>query len=457
MEIRVASAVRKIGIHLGGQRVDKVLTLQEIIGMVRRRFFVAGLILIAGFAVSLFYALSQPRAYQSTAVIQIEASAVTENLTESTNNAKALLQLQRIQQRLMSRDHLLGIVDRMHLFEDPDALTDAEKVAVMRESVEIAEVTNPSLAWRTDIVPTALTITVTLGEADTAAAVANAFVDSVVEQNRRAREDRVRDALNFYRSEEARVGGEIADLETEIAEFKRSFADSMPAAVAAMREQISGLKSADLVLEQQRIELTGGRSGDSTIVKNQVRKIDDQRAVIAARRDGLEAAIGAAPEVQKQFNALNRQLAQLEEQFRVITRHRAEAEMGLMLEASQQSENFEVLERAQVPAYPISPSRKKIALMGSFLTVLATIAAIYGLEAMHPVIRTSAQMERQLDIRPAVVIPNVETVTDQTRRLAMRLAVIAAIVIGLPAALWVIDAMIFPISSLTGFGWLNNG
>jgi len=51
----------------------------------------------------------------------------------------------------------------------------------------------------------------------------------------------------------------------------------------------------------------------------------------------------------------------------------------------------------------------------------------------------------------------VETVTDQTRRLAMRLAVIAAIVIGLPAALWVIDAMIFPISSLTGFGWLNNG
>ena len=59
----------------------------------------------------------------------------------------------------------------------------------------------------------------------------------------------------------------------------------------------------------------------------------------------------------RDLSRLDRALDQLQEQFNVITRRKAEAEMGQRLETNQQAERLEVLERALVPDSPVSPSR----------------------------------------------------------------------------------------------------
>lgn len=435
--------------------MDRILPFDELLGMLRRRFALFALVAVLGSAVALAYALSLPRLYRATAVIQIESPALSENVMASTEASAALQQLQRTEQRLMARKNLISVIERHDLFKDSPAMSMNDRVFALRKATSIEQVTNPALQYRPDVSPTALTITVQLGDPEKVAAVTNDFVDSVLAQNRARREERVRESLAFFASEEERVGAEIAALDSEIAGFKSRNADALPDAVGGKRGQLAALEDSDLALERQLIELTGNGTAGRANVARQIARIEEQRAIIAARRQGLEAAIARAPEVEKSLNTLTRRRAVLEEQFAIITRNRAEAEMGQMLESSRNAENYEILELAQVPEYPVAPSRKKVFLAGVAASFALAGLLVYLLESLHPVIRTAAQMKRRLDITPVVVIPTVRTFGDVTRRRLGRSVALLALAVGLPLALWLVDSYVYPVENLAQVKWLE--
>ena len=89
----------------------------------------------------------------------------------------------------------------------------------------------------------------------------------------------------------------------------------------------------------------------------------------------------------------------------MISARRADAEMGNRLEANSQAERLIVIEPAVLPENPVAPSRKKIAALGTMVALMAALALAFGLELRRPVIRTAAQMQRELGLMPAVVIP----------------------------------------------------
>ena len=429
--------------------VNKILPIAEAVSMLRRRLLVFALIAVTGTVISFFYALDLPKLYATSAVIQIQTSAVSDSLVSGRDSSRALQQLQRTEQRLMARDHLIRIISKYNLFSDIPGASINDKVYWLRISTQIEQVTNPSLQWRTDISPTALTITVQLGDPVQVADVANEFVTSVLEQSRQQREDRVREALEFFESEETRVGREITALDTEIAAFKRANADALPDAIAAMRSQLIGLEEADLAFEQQLVELTGGDVTDRRpVIVKRINEIEEQRASLGERRDFIREVISRAPQVEKTFNTLTRRLDKLEEQYTIITRHRAEAEMGQMLETNRQSENFEILELAQIPDQPIAPSRRKVFAMGSFASIALASALVYVLEALNPVLRTAAQMERQLGLRPVVAIPNIETTSDMTRRWLIKAAVAGLLLLAVPMLLMLLGDYL-PLARIT--------
>jgi len=437
--------------------MDKILQLDEFMSMVRRRILVFGIVVTVGSLLSFFYAIGLPREYETSAVIQIEGSSVSENIATTSDTSRSIQQLQRTEQRLMASDHLVSVIKKFNLFADLPAASLNDKIYLLRMATRIEQVTNPAFQWRTDMSPTALTITVRLGDPDQVALVANEFSNSVLKHNRRNREDRVREALEFFESEEVRVGTEIAALDTEIADFKKENADSLPEAVLSKRTQIAGLEETDLVLEQQLIELTSGQGTDRRpVIIKQIEQINEQRAAIAERRDAIATSIKSAPKVEKTFNTLRRRLSLLEEQYTVITRHRAEAEMGQMLEVSRQSEMFVVLEVAKVPDSPIAPSRKKIFAMGFAGSVSLAAALVFLLENLNPVLRSAAQMERQLNMRPVVVIPNIDTTARFTRRWLTRAAIVLVLLIGVPFALLLVNEHVIPLGEIAGVAKLPN-
>jgi hypothetical protein len=139
-----------------------------------------------------------------------------------------------------------------------------------------------------------------------------------------------------------------------------------------------------------------------------------------ARKAEIEATLATAPEIEQVLAGYDRELQQLQSQYTVVTQRMAEAETTQRLAETQQSGRFSLLERAITPEYPTGGGKKKIAIAGSVASLLAAIGLAFILDLLKPVVRTAAQMQRQLDLEPVVCIPEIRAPKGRLGRAALR-------------------------------------
>ncbi|MEN8894239.1 GumC family protein [Planktotalea arctica] len=398
--------------------MDQIRTVGEFFGVLKRRFFLMALIIGLGTLAAIYYALNQPSLYETHAALQIESASVSSQSSGmAAGNNGAAHRLTLIEQRLMARESLVRVVEKLQLFGDGPLMPLNEKVDALRSSVQIVQIKDGAQAWQPNITPSGMLITVTFGDPVMAANIANEFLGAVLEQNRKRKEERTQGALAFFTSEEQRIGADILKVEEEIAIFKSANSDALPNGIASQRDQLGTLRETELEIDREIISASSNTSRQrQSVVDLQIARLEEQKALIFQRINRIEAVIAAAPEVERELGSLSRRLRQLQDQYSVITTGRAEAEMGQLLETADQSERFVVLETALVPEYPVSPSRKKIAILGLIGSGFLACLVALGLEMMNPAIRTSAQLERQLGMQPVVSIPYVKTTWEQRRR-----------------------------------------
>lgn len=401
----------------------------DLISALWRKAWVIALVCVVGLPLALLFALSQPRLYEATAVIQIEAPEVTVTTAGQVQGMTADGQLDLITQNLMARDNIVGMIDRFGLF--PEVASQTERVALLRESVSIVKLIDPAQAWRPDVQPAGLSITVRLGEAQAAAAVANDFLAQIIAEARSRSESRATRTLEFLIAEETRVAAEIASVEGRIAAFREANVDSLPEGLTAQRDRLTRLNETRLALDREIVELEGARDRlRAEDVAQQLNLLTGQRALVAADIATIELAIASAPEVERELSALARDLSQLESELTVLTTRRTEAAMTQLIETQEQSGRFEVLETAIPPEFPVSASRRKIAMAGGVAVVMAAFTLAIALELLHPAIRTSAQMERLLGVQPVIVVPRLRNTAVRRRRRWLGLGLIAVLVAG---------------------------
>lgn len=388
--------------------MSQFLSPRFLLRMLWRRMPVILLVLLIGLPAAIWFAMQQPRLYEATSVIQIEAPQVSEQLTGSaTMTTSADSQLDLIQQKLTSRDNLAAMVDRFGLF--PGQLPSLQ-VGFLREALSIVKLVDPSQSWRPDVHPSGLAITVRLDDAELSAAVANEFVRAILEEAQTRSEGRAARTLDFFVNEESRVSDEILAVEARLADFKRVNAAALPDGLDAQRDRMTRLVESQIALDGQLIELqtSSDRLRDDELAR-QTALLEQQRSLITENIAQIEVALGNAPEVERQLNGLSRALEQLNAEFVVITSRRTEAAMTQLLESQDQAERFTVLETAVPPEFPVSASRKKIAMAGGIATLVFALGLALVFETMNSAIRTAEQLEAQLGVRPVIVVPNLQT------------------------------------------------
>ncbi|MCF3593736.1 chain-length determining protein [Rhodobacteraceae bacterium LMO-12] len=413
--------------------MGQIQSVGDFLNMMRRRIVLILAVIILGSAFSIWWTLGQPRIYEATAVAQIESPTVADPAASGAVTANpADHRLRILEQKLMARDNLTAMVERYGLYQDTD-FSAGLKVAMLRESVRITQITDPNAGWGAQRVPTGMMITVNHGSPETAAAMANDFLEQLVNLNRQRRSSATLQNLEFFKGEAARVEAEMAALEARIAEFKEKNALYLPEGVAAQRAELGTLRTALLDIEQKLIELDASRTRQrAEVIERQSTLLREQQALIQSRINEINGAIDSAPEVERQFGILTRQLDQLKEQFTIITRSATEAEMGQLLTSQDQFERIEVLESALVPENPVSGSRKKKVVLGAFLSGVLGVGLAFVLETLNPVIRTPAQLERQLNVKAVVAIPKLTVPGERRRKRILWLTILA----GLLALLW---------------------
>lgn len=396
-----------------------------------RRLPIIVLILAMGVPLSVWFALSQPELYEATAVIQIESPEVAEQLAGPAVMVNTNSQLDLIQQKLMSRDNMASVIDRFDLFEGDMPMT--QKVFLLREAVSIVKLVDPGQSWRPDVQPSGLVITVRLGDAQTAANVANDFLDSILTEAQVRSAGRAARTLEFFTSEEARVSAAIAEVEEAVAEFKQVNLASLPDNIDSQRERLTTLTDSQIEIDQALIELqTQSDRVREDELERQVALLEQQKTLIEENIARIEAAIAEAPEVERRLSEFYRRLEQLNTEFEVVTQRRTDAAMTQLLEEQDQAERFEILETAIVPEFPVSASKRKIAMAGGAATVVIAVAAAVLLELSSARIRSAGQLERQLGVSPIIVIPNL---TSPRKRRGRRFRLVALALAAL-ALIW---------------------
>lgn len=489
----------------------------DLLRMVRRRLWVILAIVFAGVAGTVLFAIGRPSVYEAQAKILVEAQLIPTDLAGTGGGDSTARRLQLIQERLMARDNLVSVIQKLGLYANT-ALTMNEKADMLRQSVRMDSISVQNQGWgnqENGIV--AFTITARFGDRHAVAAIVDEFVDSAISSNIRVRAERARDTLAYFETEEARLAEAISSLEGEIAAFKKANEDALPDSLTSRRAELSRLQESDLEIDRRIIDLEEEQGGiqmelaapdaalppaarspemtelralqlelaqrgsvlapnhpelkrlreriaavqamlpeDETgsavaaasddrrvamkrqvgLLGRQIEQLQQQKATLADRRTALETSIQRTPEVESTLAGLNRRLVDLQDQHSGVAVREAEARTGEQLEANRQSERFEVVENALVPEVPVEPNRKKLLVMGLGASLGLAAGLAFLLDLLNPVIRTSSQMQRQLEIRPVIAIPYVMT-PGQRRARALRRVGFAAVFLVVATAIGV--------------------
>lgn len=407
--------------------------------MLRRRWRLVLLCLVVGTMGGLVTAVLTERVYSASAIIQVINPVIVTG-DESAAAPNVTRRVQMIEQRLMSREALLDLAQRYELFAGAP-ISPIEQVALMRQTMSISAIAAAQQGFSRDGSLSALVVSASHSNPETAADVANDLADALVRQSTDARQTGAQQALEFFRSEENRLEAAIAALESETAGFRSQNEAFLPEAVAARRTEQASLTSALLVLQQslsarQNELATQDRASQRAVTQRRIQQLNDEIAQLSLQSATLNDRIAAiqtilenAPRFEQHLIALNRRIEQLQDQLTAAAERRREAELGSRIEDDQQSERFELLERALVPEYPISTSRRKVVIMGLIAGLGLGMFVAYVLEWLKPVLRTAARMERALQLRPIISIPYSMPVSERRRR-QMIWALGAAILFG---------------------------
>ena len=416
--------------------MGQIQSIEELIGLIlRRRWLIVGVTVLGMIAASI-YAKSRPDVFETAAVIQIQSPAVADAADAAVPLPGGAAQvLQSIEQRLTTRENLVAMIDRHGLFADLPGVPMDDKVLLLRQAVTFQAV--DSAAGQTfgqarSI--SAILIYAKLGSADLAARVANDFAQGILDQSAAGQRERANESVAFFKEEEARIWKDITALEAEIAAYRDTNANALPTLRESRRDELAGFDDDLRQADQDRVALAGQRA---VIEQKQTLRETDRRLLeeiaantdvldaqitaITARRDALQAALAATPEVERVLNSYDRRLTQLQDQYDVVTQRMAESQTTQRLAERQQAERFTLLERAITPEYPLGNGGKKIAIAGSVVSLLGALLLAFLLDLAKPVVRTAAQMQRQLDLQPVVCIPEMRGAKGVFGNAALRL------------------------------------
>ncbi|MFK7753063.1 MAG: GumC family protein [Sedimentitalea sp.] len=394
-----------------------IYSVDELLDMVRRRALFMFFVIVLGSLAGLYWAWSQQHMYRASEVIQIARPKIADDLAPSTVAGSSARRLQLIQQQLMTRGSVLEVIEAYGLYADTPDMKPSELVNRLRNSVRIEGVAAAREGFADDGTMSVLTITAEMPNAEQAMLVAQELAHRTINLSTNSRIEQAKETLEFFSAQEDALRAQVLELDNRLAEFRNANELSIPGGVEFRRSELASINQAVLDIDRQRIQLQRESDQISDTLRpatarrqraefaEQITTLDDQRRLLSDRRDELAKSIETSPDVERELGAFERQRLQLQEQLNVISTRRNEAEVGFRLETRRQAERLTVIEPASLPDYPYTGSRKKKALMGAVGSVMAAFVLAYLLELRRPVIRTAAQMKRQVGIAPVVTIP----------------------------------------------------
>lgn len=146
-----------------------------------------------------------------------------------------------------------------------------------------------------------------------------------------------------------------------------------------------------------------------------------RRDELVARYEDLERRLQVTPEVEREYSARSRGLAQLVAQYNDTQAKINDAQIALNLEEDPTSERFTILEQPALASSPASPNRFAVLVLTLAIAFALGAGIVATAERSDQTVRNVQDVVAYLEMPPLVAIPYVETRKDLTKRSRRRL------------------------------------
>jgi uncharacterized protein involved in exopolysaccharide biosynthesis len=399
--------------------------LFQYVEIAKRRllYFVVPFFLIS--IVGAFVTMLWPARYVSEGKILVESQAIPADLVRPTVTTIANERIQVIEQRIMTRENLLAIVDKFGVFADRRQLmSGTELLDSMRERTYF----RPLEVKRQG---SGITIAFTVGfeheRPEIAMRVANEFVTLVLNEDARSRTARAVETTKFLAREVKRLEGELGSIEAKISEFKLQPSGAVPDQIA-------------LQLATLRAEI---------FLKASVYSDTHPELVALKRRlAALEQVISQTRQVETGVDALQRQHSAIQKDLESTTQKLSAARLGESLERDQQSERLDVIEQPTMPQKPIKPNRLRIFALALAMAAMAGVGGVLAVEMFDRTIRGRQDLFSVADSHLVVASPFIATRAEALRKKGRLLWAAGIVATALLAGLVVFHFLVYPLDLL---------
>jgi uncharacterized protein involved in exopolysaccharide biosynthesis len=363
-----------------------------------------------------------PAVYLSQGKILVQSQQIPTELVRPTVTNAAQERIQVIEQRTMSRDNLVAMIDKFQLFPDKRTLMSiTQLVELMKKSTKIEPVAQPlafARPYSPNVNPTiAFTVGFEYPDPQVAARVANELVTRILNEDLRDRTSRATDTTKFLAREVQKLQADSASIDAKIEQAKAAqLRPNSPTSADQPATQLAQLR-AELV---QKSALYSDKHPTMQALKRQ----------IAAMEKAVTLPVPqAGPDVAAGLEALETQQTSIQKNLEVASAKLAAARQGETLERDQQSEKLEVIEQPTLPQEPIRPNRPKLAGLSLLLALAAGGGLALLVELTDKAIRRSGDIFGLVDSQLVVSIPYITTKGELRRRKLRIMLMLAAMLI----------------------------
>lgn len=246
---------------------------------------------------------------------------------------------------------------------------------------------------------------------------------------------------------------QLAELRDELDEALTVFSATNPR-VRQLQTRVAALEA-----RVQAEAASGGEAAPSpsadparTMLDVQLAEFEDraesfvaQRASIEARIEALSETISRTPTNAITLEGLERDQENIQSQYNSARSRLASASTGERIEVLSRGQRISVVDPPAVPSEPTSPDRVLIAGGGTAAGIAAGLGLVVLLEMLNRSARRPEDLVKRLGVTPIATIPYIQTRREALRRRALRLAILLAILIGVPALVWAVHTYYQPL------------
>lgn len=183
-------------------------------------------------------------------------------------------------------------------------------------------------------------------------------------------------------------------------------------------------------------------------IDSELRTTQVKRRELETRIERYEKLLSRAPQVERDYNALRLEHANVAEKYSDIRSKQREAEAASAVELEQKGQRFSLIEPPVLPTDPVSPNRPAILFLGVVLGAGVGIGLALLRDTLGGRIHGVSALSAEMGFAPLVAIPYIEVTRGGVTPLRLAAMLLLALLLASVVGGWLVHQFVAPLDKI---------